>query len=89
MKLKEVCNLHAEAYSGAEFQHGPIALVSRDYPILIFSPADKSAELFDSTYNGTLPKGSSCLHNRSMNDVLGPSDYQCLSVTIRKLTPFA
>ena len=44
LKLKEVCNLHAEAYSGAEFQHGPIALVSRDYPILIFSPADKSAE---------------------------------------------
>ena len=44
LKLKEVCNLHAEAYSGAEFQHGPIALVSRDYPILIFSPADKSAQ---------------------------------------------
>ena len=44
LKLKEVCNIHAEAYSGAEFQHGPIALVSRDYPILIFSPADKSAE---------------------------------------------
>jgi glucosamine--fructose-6-phosphate aminotransferase (isomerizing) len=44
LKLKEVCNLHAEAYSGAEFQHGPIALVSSGYPILIFSPGDKSAE---------------------------------------------
>jgi glucosamine--fructose-6-phosphate aminotransferase (isomerizing) len=44
LKLKEVCNIHAEAFSGAEFQHGPIALVSCDYPILIFSPADKSAE---------------------------------------------
>jgi glutamine---fructose-6-phosphate transaminase (isomerizing) len=44
LKLKEVCNLHGEAYSSAEFQHGPIGLVSRGYPILIFSPADKSAE---------------------------------------------
>ena len=44
LKLKEVCNLHAEAYSGAEFQHGPIALVSSGYPVLIFMPSDKSAE---------------------------------------------
>jgi len=44
LKLKEVCNLHAEAYSGAEFQHGPVALVSSGYPVLIFSPGDKSAE---------------------------------------------
>ena len=45
MKLKEICNLHAEAYSGAEFQHGPIALVTSGYPILIFMPGDESAEL--------------------------------------------
>jgi glutamine---fructose-6-phosphate transaminase (isomerizing) len=44
LKLKEVCNLHAEAYSGAEFQHGPIALVSSGYPVLIFMPSDKSAD---------------------------------------------
>ncbi|HSE60075.1 MAG TPA: SIS domain-containing protein, partial [Nitrospiraceae bacterium] len=44
LKLKEVCNLHAEAYSGAEFQHGPIALVSPGYPVLIFMPGDKSAK---------------------------------------------
>lgn len=44
LKLKEVCNIHAEAYSGAEFQHGPIALVSSGYPVLIFMPGDRSAE---------------------------------------------
>jgi glutamine---fructose-6-phosphate transaminase (isomerizing) len=44
LKLKEICGLHAEAYSGAEFQHGAIALVSSGYPILIFRPGDKSAE---------------------------------------------
>ena len=44
LKLKEICNLHAEAYSGAEFQHGPIALVTSGYPVLIFMPGDKSAD---------------------------------------------
>jgi len=43
LKLKEVCNLHTEAFSGAEFQHGPIALVSEGYPVLIFPPSDAAA----------------------------------------------
>jgi glucosamine--fructose-6-phosphate aminotransferase (isomerizing) len=43
LKLKEVCNLHAEAYSGAEFQHGPIALITGKYPVLVFTPADEAA----------------------------------------------
>jgi len=43
LKLKETCELHAEAFSAAEFQHGPMALVARGYPILAFGPADESA----------------------------------------------
>jgi glucosamine--fructose-6-phosphate aminotransferase (isomerizing) len=43
LKLKENCNLHAEAFSGAEFVHGPVALVERDYPILMFMPTDLAA----------------------------------------------
>ncbi len=44
LKLKETCNLHAEAFSGAEFMHGPVALVSSRYPILMFMPADEAAK---------------------------------------------
>src|SRR5258706_2012853 len=44
LKLKETCNLHAEAFSGAEFMHGPIALVSSRYPILMFMPTDAASE---------------------------------------------
>ena len=40
LKLKETCNLHAEAFSGAEFLHGPVALVSTRYPLLMFMPSD-------------------------------------------------
>ena len=44
LKLKEIANLHAEAFSGAEFLHGPVALVSTRYPILLFMPTDAAAE---------------------------------------------
>jgi glucosamine--fructose-6-phosphate aminotransferase (isomerizing) len=44
LKLKETCNLHAEGFSGAEFQHGPVALVTDNYPILMFMPGDDAAD---------------------------------------------
>jgi glutamine---fructose-6-phosphate transaminase (isomerizing) len=43
LKLKETSNLHAEAFSGAEFLHGPVAMVSLRYPILLFMPTDAAA----------------------------------------------
>jgi glutamine---fructose-6-phosphate transaminase (isomerizing) len=38
LKLKEVCGLQAEALSGAELRHGPLALVEPGYPVLMFAP---------------------------------------------------
>lgn len=43
LKLKETCHLHAEAFSGAEFMHGPVSLVSGRYPILMLMPTDAAA----------------------------------------------
>ena len=43
LKLKETCELHAEAFSAAEFRHGPIALLSSALPILAFNPSDDAA----------------------------------------------
>ena len=43
LKLKETCALHAEAFSGAEFRHGPIALVANGLPVLMLTPHDASA----------------------------------------------
>lgn len=40
LKLKETCQLQAEPFSSAEFQHGPMALVSPLYPVLVFTPGD-------------------------------------------------
>ena len=38
LKLKETCGMQAEAFSGAELRHGPMALVEEGYPLLVFAP---------------------------------------------------
>lgn len=38
LKLKEVCGVHAEAMSGAELRHGPLALVEPGFAVLVFAP---------------------------------------------------
>jgi glucosamine--fructose-6-phosphate aminotransferase (isomerizing) len=40
LKFKETCGLHAEAFSSAEVRHGPMALVTRGFPVLAFSQDD-------------------------------------------------
>ena len=42
LKLKETCGLHAEAFSAAEVQHGPMALVGADFPVLAFAQGDET-----------------------------------------------
>ena len=37
LKFKETCAIQAEAFSSAEVQHGPMALVADNYPMLIFA----------------------------------------------------
>jgi glucosamine--fructose-6-phosphate aminotransferase (isomerizing) len=38
LKFKEVCGIQAEAFSAAEVQHGPMALVEDGFPLLVFAP---------------------------------------------------
>lgn len=47
LKLKETCCRHAEAFSGAEFMHGPVSLVEAEYPIIMFKPTDAAAPGMD------------------------------------------
>lgn len=46
LKLKEICGLHAEAYSAAEVRHGPMAIVGGGFPILMLEPNDAGSEAF-------------------------------------------
>jgi glucosamine--fructose-6-phosphate aminotransferase (isomerizing) len=42
LKLKETCGLHAEGYSSAEVRHGPIAILHKGMPVLMFGQNDES-----------------------------------------------
>lgn len=42
LKFKETCGLHAEGYSAAEVKHGPMAIVNKDFPVLVFGQNDET-----------------------------------------------
>jgi glucosamine--fructose-6-phosphate aminotransferase (isomerizing) len=44
LKLKETCAMHAEAFSAAEVRHGPMAVVRKGFPALLFGQSDESLE---------------------------------------------
>ena len=46
LKLKEISYIHAEGYASGELKHGPIALIDRQVPVIVFAPHDR---LFDKT----------------------------------------
>jgi glucosamine--fructose-6-phosphate aminotransferase (isomerizing) len=40
LKFKEVCGLHAEAFSSAEVLHGPVTIARGDFPVLVLAQDD-------------------------------------------------
>jgi glutamine---fructose-6-phosphate transaminase (isomerizing) len=38
IKLMETCYVVAERFSSADFLHGPIAVIERDFPVFVFAP---------------------------------------------------
>lgn len=41
LKIKELSYVHSEAYSAWELKHGPLALVSPEFPTIVFNPSGK------------------------------------------------
>jgi glutamine---fructose-6-phosphate transaminase (isomerizing) len=46
LKLKETSALHAEAFSAAEVRHGPMAIVGKNFPVLMLQPEDPTKASF-------------------------------------------
>jgi glucosamine--fructose-6-phosphate aminotransferase (isomerizing) len=61
LKLKETCGLHAEAFSAAEIQHGPMALVKRGFPVLAFSQSDETRASIESIAREFADRGAKVL----------------------------
>ncbi len=44
LKIKELAYVSAEAYSAADFRHGPVAMLEKDFPVVAVAPKDKSQD---------------------------------------------
>src|SRR5436190_10116304 len=38
LKLMETCYVVAERFSSADFRHGPLAMIDRHFPVMLFAP---------------------------------------------------
>jgi len=62
LKLKEVCSIHAESFSSAEFLHGPVTLVEQQLTILALSVNDESESAHAEQLNEVGSRGASVIH---------------------------
>ena len=58
LKLKETSGIHAEAYSAAEFAHGPRRLLAEGLPLLGFAPTDAAGEATATAYTDLIAGGA-------------------------------
>jgi glucosamine--fructose-6-phosphate aminotransferase (isomerizing) len=57
LKLKEISYIHAEAYPAGELKHGPLALVTRDMPVVTVAPNDALVEKLKSNMQEVRARG--------------------------------
>jgi glucosamine--fructose-6-phosphate aminotransferase (isomerizing) len=84
LKFKETCGIHAEAFSGAEVQHGPTALIREGFPVIVLAQADESRPGLDALAaelaergalvftSGIDPPGAIVLPTLAADPVTGP-----------------
>ena len=57
LKLKEISYIHAEAYPAGELKHGPLALVTKEMPVVTIAPNDNLIEKLKSNMQEVRARG--------------------------------
>ena len=57
LKLKEISYIHAEAYPAGELKHGPLALVTKEMPVVTVAPKDALIEKLKSNMQEVRARG--------------------------------
>jgi glucosamine--fructose-6-phosphate aminotransferase (isomerizing) len=57
LKLKEISYIHAEAFAAGELKHGPLALVTKDMPVIAIAPKDALFEKLHSNLQEVHARG--------------------------------
>lgn len=61
LKLKETCAMHAESFSAAEVQHGPMAIVGRDFNILALGGSGRAGDSVHQAASAFRERGANVL----------------------------
>ena len=72
LKLKEVCAIHAEAFSSAEFLHGPVTLVEQQMTIVDVFVNDESAVWHKQQVDDVEQRGGQIIQLHQINNDLHP-----------------
>ena len=72
LKLKEVSSIHAEAFSSAEFLHGPVTLVEQGLTILNCSVNDESFTSHQSQIDEMRTRGADLINLSQLDVVVHP-----------------
>ncbi|WP_034338489.1 SIS domain-containing protein [Deinococcus misasensis] len=69
LKLKETTGIHAEAYSTAEFSHGPTRIIEQGFPILAYQTRDVTHPLNEQAYQDLEARGADLLTIGASSDL--------------------
>lgn len=72
LKLKEVSSIHAEAFSSAEFLHGPVTLVEQGLAILDCAVYDESAVSHQEQIDEVTSRGADVVHLKQLDNTIHP-----------------
>ena len=72
LKIKEVCAIHAESFSSAEFLHGPVSLLQGSIKIINVQINDESKEIHERQMNELLDRGASIIELHQVDTEIHP-----------------
>ena len=75
LKTKELSYMVAEAYSAADFRHGPVAMLMKDFPVVALAPTDKSLDDMKAMIQEVKTLGVRLAVISNEKDILEQSDY--------------
>jgi len=61
LKIKELCYIVGEEYSEADFRHGPIAIISQGFPVMVVAPTGKTLPLMLDLLGKLNERGAECI----------------------------
>jgi glucosamine--fructose-6-phosphate aminotransferase (isomerizing) len=75
LKIKELSYMVSEAYSAADFRHGPIAMLGKNFPVIAVAPRDKSIDDMKEMIKEVKELGVHLATISNDEEVLKQSDY--------------